>query len=132
MKRTELELEFTGAALGWAAEELEFSEPEISQTLGVDRKAHLTVESPLAQSLTASFGVMSPAAPTHCTLGTFYWPRDGGTGRVSTDACTRRSRAPGSLRNTIRSSPKFPASVPKKIIREIWSRFTSWRSACWI
>jgi len=38
MKRAELELEFTGAALGWAAEELEFSEPEISQTLGVDRK----------------------------------------------------------------------------------------------
>lgn len=38
MKRAELELDFTGAALGWAAEELEFSEPEISQTLGVDRK----------------------------------------------------------------------------------------------
>ncbi len=39
IKRSELELEFTGAALGWAAEELEFSEPEISQTLGVDRKS---------------------------------------------------------------------------------------------
>lgn len=38
MTRTELELEFTGAALGWATRSLEFSEPELSQTLGVDRK----------------------------------------------------------------------------------------------
>jgi hypothetical protein len=38
MKRAELELKFTGAALGWAADELEFSDREISQTLGVDRK----------------------------------------------------------------------------------------------
>lgn len=38
MKRAELELEFVGAALGWAAKELEWSEPEISQALGVDRK----------------------------------------------------------------------------------------------
>jgi uncharacterized protein (DUF2384 family) len=38
MKRAELELEFAGATLDWAAEELEWSEPEISQALGVDRK----------------------------------------------------------------------------------------------
>jgi uncharacterized protein (DUF2384 family) len=33
-----LELEFTGATLGWATRGLELSEPEISQALGVDRK----------------------------------------------------------------------------------------------
>lgn len=38
MTRTELEIEFAGAALGWAERELELTDPEIAQTLGVDRK----------------------------------------------------------------------------------------------
>ena len=38
MNRAQLEQEFAGAALSWATEELEWSEPEISQALGVDRK----------------------------------------------------------------------------------------------
>ena len=38
MTRTELEMEFAGAALGWVERELEMTDPEIGQTLGVDRK----------------------------------------------------------------------------------------------
>lgn len=38
MTRTDLEMEFAGAALGWAERELELSDPEIGQALGVDRK----------------------------------------------------------------------------------------------
>jgi len=38
MTRTELEMEFAGAALGWVERELEMTDPEISRTLGVDRK----------------------------------------------------------------------------------------------
>ena len=38
MSRTDLEMEFAGAALGWVARELELTDPEIGQTLGVDRK----------------------------------------------------------------------------------------------
>jgi DNA-binding XRE family transcriptional regulator len=38
MTRTTLETEFVGAALGWAERELEMTDPEIGQTLGVDRK----------------------------------------------------------------------------------------------
>ena len=38
MTRTELEMEFAGATLGWVERELEMTDPEIGQTLGVDRK----------------------------------------------------------------------------------------------
>ena len=38
MIRTELEMEFAGAALGWVEHELEMTDPEIGQALGVDRK----------------------------------------------------------------------------------------------
>ncbi|MEO5818833.1 MAG: antitoxin Xre/MbcA/ParS toxin-binding domain-containing protein [Gemmatimonadaceae bacterium] len=38
MTRAELEMEFAGAALGWVERELELTDPEIGQALGVDRK----------------------------------------------------------------------------------------------
>ena len=38
MTRAELEMEFAGAALGWVERELEMTDPEIGQALGVDRK----------------------------------------------------------------------------------------------
>lgn len=38
MTRTELEMEFAGTTLGWVERELELSDPEIGQALGVDRK----------------------------------------------------------------------------------------------
>jgi uncharacterized protein (DUF2384 family) len=38
MTRTELEMEFAGKALGWVERELELTDPEIGQALGVDRK----------------------------------------------------------------------------------------------
>jgi uncharacterized protein (DUF2384 family) len=38
MTRAELEREYAGAALGWAERELELTDVEIGQTLGVDRK----------------------------------------------------------------------------------------------
>ncbi len=38
MTRSQLEKEFAGAALGWAQRELELTEAELGQALGVDRK----------------------------------------------------------------------------------------------
>jgi uncharacterized protein (DUF2384 family) len=38
MTRAELEMEFAGAALGWVERELELTDLEIGQALGVDRK----------------------------------------------------------------------------------------------
>lgn len=38
MTRLELEMEFAGAAISWVERELELTDPEIGQTLGVDRK----------------------------------------------------------------------------------------------
>ncbi|MHB1862742.1 MAG: helix-turn-helix domain-containing protein [Gemmatimonadaceae bacterium] len=38
MTRTELEMAFAGAALGWVERELELTDPEIGKALGVDRK----------------------------------------------------------------------------------------------
>ncbi len=38
MTRSELEMEFAQKALGWVERELELTDPEIGQALGVDRK----------------------------------------------------------------------------------------------
>jgi hypothetical protein len=38
MTRTELEMEFAGVTLTWVERELELTDPEIGQALGVDRK----------------------------------------------------------------------------------------------
>ena len=38
MTRAELEMEFAGETIGWAGRELELTDLEIGQTLGVDRK----------------------------------------------------------------------------------------------
>ena len=38
MTRTELEMEFAGTTLGWVERELELTDPEMGQAIGVDRK----------------------------------------------------------------------------------------------
>ena len=70
MSRAELELEFAGATIGWAAEALEFSEPEISQALGVDRKTRTITLSIKAKDNAETQGQMArlqAEAPTGTT-----------------------------------------------------------------